>query len=291
MTHTILFDLTPLDTPSRYRGIGRYVRQLAVGLSRIGAGGFGDLRVVGLTHLKKTGKFALTEDLAAFAGSPDVPWPTPSDHYRFTYARRLALFRAVRRIGAGVVHLGDPNATPLFMGLAKCKRIVTCHDVIGLLFPRRYLTYRDGGPWVGRQIARRRYRSADLVVAISDATRRDVVELAGVAETRVVRVYNGIDCTAWMRTEEHDHAAVAHRYGLGSAFVIYAGRADWRKNTEGMMGAIRWARSNGLLLDLAWAGKLSAGEAQHGVRTPCCRPGPWCRRRRRRPPARLRARR
>ncbi|HMA95586.1 MAG TPA: hypothetical protein VKP30_23010, partial [Polyangiaceae bacterium] len=32
---TLLLDLTSLDTPSRTRGSGRYVRELAVGLSRL----------------------------------------------------------------------------------------------------------------------------------------------------------------------------------------------------------------------------------------------------------------
>ena len=51
----------------------------------------------------------------------------------------------------------------------------------------------DGGPHVGRLIDRRRYRSADLVIAISEATKRDVVSVYGVPEDRVLRVYNGVD--------------------------------------------------------------------------------------------------
>src|SRR6185436_18249278 len=124
---------------------------------------------------------------------------------------------------------------------------VTCHDVIALRFPRQYFTIKDGGPVLGRFIERRRFRSADLIVAISDATLRDLVELGGIGSERIVRVYNGVDREMWMRGEADDHAAVARRYGLG-AFLLYVGRADWRKNAEGMFGGLRWAEQNGVSL-------------------------------------------
>src|SRR3954466_11139666 len=221
MTKTVLYDLTPLDTPSRIRGIGRYVRQLAVGLSRLSQQELGGARLVGLTRLGWNGDYELTENLASFEGSPTIPNPGQGDHYRFTYQRRLALFRAVRRIGASLVHLGDPNATPLFMGLSGCKRLVTCHDVIALQFPDRYFTPKDGGAFLGKFIERRRYRSADLVVAISDATQREATTLAGVAARGVVRVYNGVDCEHWSRPESQDVAVVRERYGLSGPFALY----------------------------------------------------------------------
>src|SRR5512142_2422269 len=171
---TLIIDLTSLDTPSRRRGFGRYVRDLAVGLSRLTPSDLGDLRLLGLTRLDLNGDYELTEQLDSFSGSQSIPVPTARDHYHWAYARRLALFRAVDTIGADAVHLGDAHATPLFMGLTHCRRIVTCHDAIPMHFPQRYMGWRDGGPWLGAAIERRRYRSADLVVAISEATLHDV---------------------------------------------------------------------------------------------------------------------
>ena len=70
--------------------------------------------------------------------------------------------------------MGDPNATPLAMRLSGCKRVITCHDLIPLQFPSTYLGVRDGFGPIGKQILLRRYRSADHVVAISDATRDEL---------------------------------------------------------------------------------------------------------------------
>jgi len=37
-------------------------------------------------------------DITAFQGSADVPLTSSKDHYRWAYARRLAIWRAVRAI-------------------------------------------------------------------------------------------------------------------------------------------------------------------------------------------------
>lgn len=254
---TILYDLSPLDTLSRVRGIGRYVRELARGLGRL-AKQADDVRIVGLVRVNWDGSYRITHDVGSFEGSPDVPKPDQADYYRWAYRRRLALFRAVRSIGADVVHLGDPNATPLFWSLSGgCKRIVTCHDLIPSRYPHLYFSYKDGGPVVGAMIARRRYATADLVVAISQATADDLVHIAKIPRERIVRVYNGVDVERWGAPSNAKPAEVAARYGLTKPFVLYVGDGDWRKNVEGMVAGLARARAQGIDVELAWAGKLS----------------------------------
>lgn len=254
---TVLYDLTPLDTESRVRGIGRYVRELAVGLSRLPPAELEGLRILGLTRLGWDGSYDVTEDIGSFEGNLVGPL-SKRDHFRWAYRRRLMLWRAVRRIKPDVVHLGDPNATPLGMSLAKVPRIVTCHDLIPWKFPDRYFTINDGGPTVGRWIERRRFLSADLVVAISDATLQDLVSLIGLVPEKVVRVYNGVDVDRWSARREDDEAVVA-RHGLsGQPYALYVGDGDWRKNSDGMIAGIAKARAAGVPIVLAWAGTLSA---------------------------------
>jgi glycosyltransferase involved in cell wall biosynthesis len=260
---TLLLDLTSLDTPSRRRGQGRYVRDLAVGLARLPRGELGSIRLLGLTHLRLDGAYRVTEDVASFDGSPEVPVPTGRDHYAWAYARRVGLARAVRRIGADAVHLGVAGATPLAMWTSHCRRIVTCHDAIPSRYPRRYMGLADGGPVLGRLIERRRYRSADLVVAISDATKRDVEELFGVRPERVVRVYNGVDVARWAAPPLLDHDATLRRFGLASLpYALYVGGLHWHKNVQGMASGLAAARAAGAELDLCWAGYLSPAQMQ-----------------------------
>ena len=259
----VLLDLTSLDTPARDRGHGRYVRVLARGLAELPRAELGRLEVLALTHLGLDGSYRVTEDITAFHGSPELSAPGPRDHYRWAYARRFGLWRAVNAIGASAVHLGDPNCTPLFIGLTNCKKIVTCHDTIPARFPDVYFGVRDGGPFIGLLIEKRRYRSADLVVAISEATRRDVCTYLGVPPERIVRIHNGVDVERWSREPELDKTAVLEKFRLAEQpFALYVGASDWHKNIEGMMQGLAVARAAGTEAVIAWAGRLRDDRAR-----------------------------
>jgi len=261
---TVLLDLTSLDTPSRHRGPGRYVRELARGLAELGPAELGGVKVLGLTHLGLGGSYRVTDEIAEFHGSAGLPSPAPKDHYHWAYARRVALWRAVRAIDPGAVHLGDPNSTPLFMGLTHTKKIVTCHDAIPARYPSRYFGIRDGGAAVGLAIEKRRYRTADLVIAISDATRDDAISYLGVPAERIVRVYNGVDVDHWARDPTTPAGQVLERHGLENrAFVLYVGASDWHKNVEGMFAGFAEARKRGTDALLVWAGKLREDHAEN----------------------------
>jgi glycosyltransferase involved in cell wall biosynthesis len=259
----VLLDLTSLDTPARDRGHGRYVRVLARGLAELPRTELGQLEILALTHLGLDGSYRVTDDITAFHGSPELIAPGPRDHYHWAYARRLGLWRAVRAIGASAVHLGDPNASPLFIGLTKCKKVLTCHDTIPARFPHVYFGIRDGGPIAGLFIEKRRYRSADLVVAISEATRRDVCTYLGVRPERIVRIHNGVDVELWSREPRLDKMAVLEKFGLaGQPFALYVGASDWHKNIEGMLHGLDIARKAGTNIRLAWAGRLRDDRAR-----------------------------
>ena len=77
----LLLDLTPLDTPSGPRGIGRYIRELALGLSELPTRELEGMEIVGLTSLSWTGKCEVTHDIGAYRGGPRSAAPTEADSY------------------------------------------------------------------------------------------------------------------------------------------------------------------------------------------------------------------
>jgi glycosyltransferase involved in cell wall biosynthesis len=251
----LLLDLTPLATPGGARGIGRYIRELARGLGELAP--LQDIDLVGLTSLSWNGDFSVTTDFEAFLDASGTELLSESDYYHWAYRQRFVLWLAAKRLGATAVHITDPHGTPRLLGLAGVKRIVTCHDLVPTRFPDHYFGARDGGAAIGRFIERRRYQSADLVIAVSDATKHDVRSLLGVPDHRVVRVYGGIDLDRWTAEPVAEARATLSRLGLWQkAFALYVGGSDWRKNVEGMMGAIARVRALGLDLQLVWVGHL-----------------------------------
>src|SRR5258708_27902912 len=126
----LLFDLTPLDTPSGPRGIGRYIRELALGLARLPSEELGGIEILGLTSLTWSGAYQVTDDIASYRGGARSVAPTEADFYQWAWRQRLALWRAAKSLNAGAVHVTDPHATPLFFGLPGCRTSVTSFDLV-----------------------------------------------------------------------------------------------------------------------------------------------------------------
>ncbi len=78
---------------------------------------------------------------------------------------------------------------------------------------------------VPRSVAR-----ADVLLADSENTRQDLVELLGVEEERVFVVYAGVDARFAPRTPDPQRAAVLERYGIRRPFILGLGTLQPRKN-------------------------------------------------------------
>jgi len=251
----VLLDISILATETRVRGIGRYVAELASALQDAAASS--RLRLGFLERASWFGAGTLGSDPCA-AIERLFRKPTPEPTLLWAYRSRLGTARAARAAKARLLHLGFPNLTPL--GDAGCPRLLTCHDLIPLRFPEHYRPIGEGGAIGRRLLDRRRWASADHVIAISRATADDLMRLLGMPANRISVVYNGVKLERWSAEPDEADTTLRERYELGQGrLLVYAGDADWRKNATGMLRALSRARKLDPRGDytLAWAGKLS----------------------------------
>lgn len=265
---TVVLDMTPLDTDSRVRGFGRYVLTLARGLAALPASERAGMRLLGLTHLGWDGSYKVTDRLDSWAGEADVKTDPVRQHFAWAYRRRVAISTALRRMGADLVHLATPDATPLGMWTTRCKKLVTCHDLIDLRWPDHYLPPKKGGKLFGPLILRRRYRSADHIVAISEESKKDLQRFLGVPPAKITRVYNAIDHAKWTPDDRGRDAAIVAAHGLvDRRYLVYVGDLDFRKNLEGMLFGLAHARRAGASdVSLAFCGQLSNDKRERVTR-------------------------
>jgi glycosyltransferase involved in cell wall biosynthesis len=146
--------------------------------------------------------------------------------------KHVALPLALVRDRASVFH--SPTGTlPL---VTPCPRVVTIHDLFAAVEPR-WFAPRVG--WQLRTMQRRAAHSATTVIAVSECTRRDLVERFGVPADRIRVIYNGIDHSRF-RPMEVDSEAVARRFGLRQPFILCVGSLmPWRNASRLLRAAAR----------------------------------------------------
>ncbi len=129
--------------------------------------------------------------------------------------------------------------------------VVTIHDL-------GYLHEPESHPTAARRhlhlTTRWSVRAARRVIAISAATRRDLVQAYGVPEAKIRVVHHGIGPEFRLAPRE-TVAELKARLGLPARYVLAVGTVQPRKNLGGRAHAMRSVRESGLPHHLVVAGK------------------------------------
>jgi len=214
-------------------GIGTYIRNLVQALGALDK--VNRYFLAGVAEDQKVlGSLPSNFQFAPCARSDDDPW----DNIAFP------LF--LRRFHADLVHI-PLNRVPLLMAKPY---VVTIHDMASLLFDRRS----------GLRMNLRRYRfrrglqRADRVIAVSEATRRDVQKELGIPADRVRVVYNAPDPEFFAHRPVKDARAagpegrsrdlqrILERYQIHYPFLLYAGNIRKQKNIPRLVDAFAVVR-------------------------------------------------
>jgi glycosyltransferase involved in cell wall biosynthesis len=170
----------------------------------------------------------------------------------------------LRRDGVELFH-GLSNELPLGIEGSGVRCVVTIHD---LIFERLPELYRA----VDRRIYRWKFRSAaeraDLVIAISEQTREDLVAFYGIARERVRVVYQGCHPAFQSEPPAAALAAVAARRQLPQRFLLSVGTIERRKNLALTVRALAGLPGVELVVvgrETAYADEVRAEAARLGV--------------------------
>ncbi len=211
----IAFDVSPLSHPRT--GVGNYIRGSLAGL--VEAAG-AEHEVVAFAPTSPQGLRRIPEALAG------IPVDTrlrllPFAHFWRQGWSRLGRPPVERFLGPlDALHFSDWMFPPQRGGV----RSTMVHDLVPVRFPG----------WVQGRTKRMhgaKYRNAagtcDLVFVNSEFTKRDVVDLLGVAPERVVVAYPGVD----------GFSPDGPRADLGRPYVLTVATLEPRKNLEGLLDA------------------------------------------------------
>lgn len=134
------------------------------------------------------------------------------------------------------VYHGLSNEIPF--GLKKCsvKTIVTIHDLIFLKYPELY-------PLVDRSIYDIKFRyackNADIVIAISKATKNDIVKYYNIDPHKIKVVYQPCAENFVSPKNIEDVNSLIMKYKLPSSYILYVGSVIRRKNLLNIVKAYK----------------------------------------------------
>lgn len=134
------------------------------------------------------------------------------------------------------IYHGLSNELPLNIKSSRTKSIVTIHDVIFKHFPQYY-------NWIDRKIYDYKFRhaciNADHVIAVSQYTKREIMQYYGIADEKISVAYQGCD-TAYAQDIAFDKLSeVKEHYNLPDKFLLYVGSIEERKNLLLAVKALR----------------------------------------------------
>ena len=185
------------------------------------------------------------------------------------YGSRYVLYpRLARRESADVYHILDHGNASLIRYLDPARTVVTCHDLIPLIFSREGTSL---WPWLSRRMlqeAMSGIAKAGCVAADSSSTRRDLIERLGLRPDKIHVVPLGIDEELRPPSpEERKAARESFGFARDEAVLVHAGQNASYKNLEGLLSIFQLLAQRGQPVLLARAGvRFSAIQSRHAVK-------------------------
>ncbi|MBR6016355.1 MAG: glycosyltransferase family 4 protein [Prevotella sp.] len=151
------------------------------------------------------------------------------------YWRIRGIVGDLRRDGVQLYH-GLSGELPIGIRKSGIRSIVSIHDLIFLRHPEFY-------HWIDTKIYawnfRQTVREADHIIAISECTKRDIIEFGGVDESKISVIYQSFSSRFSAQVAPETLESVRQRYQLPNRYVLNVGTIEARKNILLAVKALR----------------------------------------------------
>ncbi|OAQ40563.1 mannosyltransferase [Pedobacter psychrophilus] len=162
--------------------------------------------------------------------------------------RSRGVVRNLKNDGIAIYH-GLSHELPIGLKKAKIKSVVTIHDLIYLHYPQYF-------KWLDRKIYDYKFRSAcknaDKIIAISEQTKRDIIQFFEVDAEKIEVIYQGCDASFSKKVSDDEKAKSKAKYNLADEFLLCVGSIETRKNQVLILKALVQLPSN---INLVLVGK------------------------------------
>jgi glycosyltransferase involved in cell wall biosynthesis len=229
-------------------GLGNYSRWLVKVMAR---------HYTNNQYLLYTPKTRHNKYLGELQRLPHTQTVTPQGKLHLPLWRTKGIINNLTADGVSLYH-GLSHELPLGINKSGIKSVVTVHDLIFLRYPQYF-------GWINRLIykAKLQYacKVANSILAISEKTKEDLVELLNVNPGKIEVIYQGCDMAFRLYQSDAQRALVKKKYNLPKRYLLTVGTIEERKNLLLLVKALMQAKSS---IPLIVVGKPTAylGEVQ-----------------------------
>ncbi len=151
------------------------------------------------------------------------------------FSRQLKMGKDAQQQNADIFH-GLSGELPLKWDKKPIKKIVTIHDLIFVRYPQYYSFFdRKIHFWKFKKAA----DSADKIIAISEQTKRDIIQFLNIPESKIVVIYQGCHKAFKEQQSEDFIQQTKEKFDLPERFVLNVGTIEERKNLLNIVKALK----------------------------------------------------
>ncbi len=182
-------------------------------------------------------------------------WPTRRKPFRRTMERLI--WEQYYLVFAAIKEEVDLIHVPCFSvpRMTKIPKVVTAHDLVVLRYPK---LMAPGSRWYFSRWIPSSYRSADHIIAVSHATKNDLVQLLGIDPDKIAVIHHGLNPGFKRTTDPHEINRIRYKYRVPTEFLLMVGSFEPRKNIHHAIDAFSRISDATDRLKLVLVGKSNA---------------------------------
>jgi len=154
---------------------------------------------------------------------------------------RYLNFPKLDRLVGGVDLFFSPRF--LFSAFSKnCRLLVTAHDISFHHAPHLFSRRQRIWHWIIDD--KKVFKRANAILAVSDHTKKDLVNFFGIQESKIFKVSPGVDHDQYSPVKKDSDQSFFSRHRLKEGYLLYLGTLEPRKNVESIIAAYEIFRSS-----------------------------------------------
>ncbi|MFC1938364.1 glycosyltransferase family 4 protein [Chloroflexota bacterium] len=115
-----------------------------------------------------------------------------------------------------------------------CAKVITVHELTPIIFPEIQTRF-----WVflHRYFMPRILKKVDMVITVSESTKRDLMKYMSVPETKIKTIYQGVDTEMYKVLPLSNIESIRRKYQLDFPYILYVGNIEPKKNIPTLLKA------------------------------------------------------